>query len=68
MGKKPKVELVLWGVHLAHGCTPLKLTDNCSQAEQKRRTSEGWLVAVYRKGDIPTGLEIQAQQLRAKGQ
>jgi|SRR6185295_13370733 len=62
MSKKSeaKRELILWGFHPEY-CDgqPIKLEKYSKQA-QYRREREGWTCAAYFAGDIPSGLQVQA--------
>ncbi len=55
--------LVLWGFHPSHGNVPLKLCD-WTRKEQRDRERDGWTCYVYRKGDAPVGLALEASKAR----
>lgn len=57
---------VLWGFHPAYNNgLPLKLARSTKEAT-RRYLSEGWTVAVYRRGEVPAGLRIQAEEAKTK--
>jgi len=53
-------DLVLWGFKPGTSDMPVKL----SKSSRKSREREGWILAEYAKGDEPTGLILQAINLR----
>lgn len=57
----------LWGFHSTHGKDVLKLftgsLKQCNAEQRRRERDEGWLLAIYKKGEYPTGLEAQSKHL-----
>lgn len=62
--KTMKRELILWGFHPEY-CDgqPIRLERYSKQA-QYYRERHGWTCAAYFAGDIPSGLQVQANQAK----
>lgn len=50
-----KHDKILWGKHTAYaGGIWIKLTDNTSKAEVRRRAAQGFVLAIMDKGEKPS--------------
>ncbi len=70
MARKVQEEWVLWGFQTRDGASayvlPITNESRPVAVVAKRRESDGWVVAWYKKGDDPVGLRAQFAEWRAR--